>query len=119
MNEDQGLKTIHMSIGNMHCERCVNTVQTAIESIEGVDSADVTAGGAEVRFLPQLVTQTYIEGVIDEAGYPVQKSVPKKGFFGRFLERMIESNEKNFGNERLDCCKLSSNPPRESKSTNL
>ena len=108
MSEEDGLRTMTVAIDGMHCERCVNTVRNSLLLVEGVDYADVALGKAEVRFLPQLASEADIEQAIAESGFAVQKEVRRKGFFGRYIDRMIASNQKNFGSERLDCCNLSS-----------
>ena len=108
MSEEDGLRTMTVTIDGMHCERCVSMVQNSLISVDGVDFADISVGKAEVRFLPQLVSEADIAQAITESGYTVQKKLRRKRFFGRYIDRMIESNRKNFGNERLDCCNLSS-----------
>lgn len=108
MSDEDGLRTMTILIDGMHCERCVSTVRSSLLSVGGVSFADVTVGEAEVRFLPQLASEAEIEQAITDSGYSVRKRAGRKGFFRRFIDRMIESNETNFGNDRLDCCKLSS-----------
>ena len=108
MSDEEGLRTMKIAIDGMHCERCVNTVRDALLSVDGVDFVGVDAGEAEIRFLPQLASKAELEQAIADSGYSVRKHAERKGFFGRYIDRMIESNQKNFGNERLDCCNLSS-----------
>ena len=108
MNVEDGLRTMTLAIDGMHCERCVSAVRTSLLSMDGIDFAAVTVGKVEVRFLPQLVSEAEIEQAIADSGYPVRKQAERKGFFKRYIDRIIESNQKNFGNERLDCCNLSS-----------
>ena len=108
MNDDEGLKTLTIEIEGMQCERCVALVQDSLLSVEGVDSTEVSLGKAEVHYLPQLVSSAHIEQAVADAGYAVRQEALRKGFWGRFIDRMIASNQKNFGDERLDCCKLSS-----------
>ena len=101
-----GLATQDFLIAGRHCERCVNAVAKALMNADGVIQTDVNVGGATVEYIPQLVSVDYMEEIINGAGYQVLKKPERKGFFGRFLDRMIASNEKNFGNQRLDCCSL-------------
>ena len=108
MSDEDGLRTTTIAIDGMHCERCVNTVKDSLLSIDGVDFVAVDVGEAEVRFLPQLASESELEQAIFDSGYSVRKHAERKGFFRRYIDRMIESNQKNFGNERLDCCNLSS-----------
>ena len=118
MDDGEGLSTIELSLDGMHCEKCVETVKTALSGVDGIDYFKVALGKAQVSFLPQLVSIAYIEKLIDESGYSVRRNATRKGFFGRFIDRMIESNEKNFGNKRLDCCNLSSNDTSSAKPSN-
>ncbi len=117
MNEEDGLRTLGVVIEGMHCERCVKTLESALDGMEGVGFVDVKLGRAELRFLPQLVSEADVEQVIVTAGYSVQRNIPRKGFVGRFIDRMIASNEKNFGDQRLDCCNLSSETAPNAKTS--
>lgn len=108
MSDEEGMRTMAVAIDGMHCERCVKAVRSSLLSFEGVDFADVAVGKADVRFLPQLATEAEIEQAITDSGYTVRRHVERKGFFRRYIDRMIESNQKNFGSDRLDCCNLSS-----------
>ena len=108
MSEENGLRTIKLVIEGMHCDRCVQNVMSALSDMDGVDFFNVVVGKADIRYLPQLVSRSDIEQAIESSGYSVQKNEQRKGFFGRFIDKMIDSNKKNFGNERLDCCNLSS-----------
>ena len=108
MSNEDGLRTMTIAIDGMHCERCVSTVRNKLLAVEGVDFVAVDVGKAEVRFLPQLASETELEEAVADSGYSVRKHAERKGFFKRYIDSMIESNQKNFGNERLDCCNLSS-----------
>ena len=107
MNED-GYKTMNVAIDGMHCERCVKSIETAFAGLEGIDGTDVEVGKATIRYLPQLISTDEIGIKIVESGYSIRERSIRKGFLNRFLDRMIASNEKNFGTGRLDCCDLQS-----------
>ncbi|MBT3274130.1 MAG: heavy-metal-associated domain-containing protein [Spirochaetales bacterium] len=106
MIDNLGTKTVEIQIDGMHCESCAGSVRGALEAVEGVEYVDVSVGKARVNFIPQIISRDLIEKAIDETGYTVRKNTKRKGFFGRYIDRMIESNAKNFGNQRLDCCTL-------------
>ena len=106
MLDEVGTKTIDILIDGMHCEQCVGTIQHSLEHEDGVEYADVTIGKVRISYLPQLITEDHIKERIEGSGYTVRKNTKRKGLFGRFIDRMIESNEKNFGDQRLDCCSL-------------
>jgi hypothetical protein len=52
-----------------------------------------------------LISLQTIKAEIDKAGMAPDPKRPK-GFFARYLDRMIDSNKKSFGDGRLDCCDL-------------
>ena len=115
MSEENGLRTIRLVIDGMHSDRYVQNVTSALSDMEGVDFFNVLVGRADMRYLPQLVSRADIERAIERSGYSVQRRVSRKGLFGRFIDRMIDSTEKNFGGERLDCCNLSSSDAKHAK----
>lgn len=81
----------------------------AVHTIEGVEEVSLKDGVLHVEYCPQFVLLPYIEEKILEAGFTRSAAAEKrqrKSFFSRFLDRLIESNEKTFGSERLDCCTL-------------
>ena len=106
MAEENGTKTIEILIDGMHCERCIDTIRGALEAEEGVEYLDITVGKARVSYLPQLIGASHIKALINDSGYTVRQNTKRKGFFGRYIDRMIENNQRLFGHERLDCCSL-------------
>ena len=106
MIDEEGTKTIDILIDGMHCERCVDTIQRALEAEKGVEYTDITVGKARVSYLPQLVSANHIKERIKDSGYTIRHNTKRKGFFGRYIDRMIENNQKIFGDQRLDCCSL-------------
>lgn len=55
----------------MGCEGCVNSVEGALSSLEGVDSVEVKLqeGIAEVYYEESVVSEDSFEKAVDEAGY--------------------------------------------------
>lgn len=103
--DGEGLARITIPIDGMRCRRCVDTVRSTLAAIPGIVSTDVIIGEARVSHVPQLVSIEHIEKLIEDAGYAVRRQ-ERKGPVRRFIDRMIKSNQKAFGNERLDCCNL-------------
>ena len=103
---EDGTKTVEFSIDGMHCERCVNTVEGALSSLGGIDIFDVTVGQARVSYLPQLIGMDEIADAIESSGYNITTENKRQSRWGRFIEKMIKSNEKTFGSGKLDCCTI-------------
>lgn len=62
------MSTLEMTIAGMTCEHCVASLRTALESLPGVASAEVTVGAAQVRYdeaacgVPCIVAQVEVSG---------------------------------------------------------
>lgn len=61
-----------ISIEGMSCQHCVMRVKKAIESLNGINKADVEVGKAKVTFDESLTGKKEIEGAIVKAGYKVK-----------------------------------------------
>ena len=115
MTDENGMKTITVEIDGMHCEKCVESIGQAFSRIEGIGYYDIGIGHARVSFLPQLVSMMDIENAIDSSGYTIRAPERRTGRWGRFIEKMIRSNEKTFGTGKLDCCSIISDQEKRDK----
>lgn len=65
-----------------------------------------------IEYYQQLTSSESLLLLIEDSGIKLshreveKEQVYEKNPIKRFLNRMAESNEKNFGNKRLDCCDL-------------
>ncbi|MCU4717413.1 heavy metal translocating P-type ATPase [Halapricum hydrolyticum] len=66
-------RTSHLDITGMSCANCSGTVQDALESLEGVETANVNFATDEgsVTYDPERVSLAEIYDAIEEAGYGV------------------------------------------------
>ncbi|WP_372635131.1 heavy-metal-associated domain-containing protein [Fodinibius sp.] len=64
-------QTARLTISGMSCSGCADTVQQALESIEGVKEAavDLENNSASVIYNPNAVTENDFEQVVQGAGY--------------------------------------------------
>ncbi len=106
MGESEQTVSIDLTIQGMSCEGCVERVRRALAGAEGLERVDVQLGRARLEFYPQVTTAEALRGKIAALGYTIPGPPKRRNLFGRFLDRMIETNEKTFGNERLDCCTM-------------
>jgi hypothetical protein len=81
-------------------------IRDALLDINGVEHVDITGKKIHFEFYPNVVSKNQITGKISSLGCLIKTEKQKKGFFSRYVERMAETNRRQFGNERLDCCKL-------------
>lgn len=65
------MASLILEVDGMTCAHCEATVRRAIESIDGVESADVSLEQrrAEVEFSADLATVEQIVHAVDQAGY--------------------------------------------------
>jgi hypothetical protein len=82
-------------------------LESILSSLQGVESLRFDKDRIHISFYPQLISLQTIKTEIEKAGMAPEPK-RRKGFFARYLDRMIESNRKSFGNGRLDCCDLNS-----------
>ncbi len=82
------------------------------ESREGITDITCDYSTLRVAFQPYLLSRNTIEDWIVESGIQLKKHAVKKGFISRFIDRLAEKNEKQFGGKRLDCCDLSGDEKR-------
>ncbi len=84
-------------------ERIVHTAS----SVFGVQSASIESGVLRIEYDPYAVTIDYVKEEIARQGTEFTPSPkPTKNPFRRFLDSLIASNERVYGSDRLDCCKL-------------
>ena len=95
--------TLHYKIPDMTCESCEMRIRSALKKQEGVLSLSLSVRKkkAEIKIDPSLIQPRTVENLLSDLGYPV-----KKGAISRWLERMAQSNEKNFGRGTMDCCSV-------------
>ncbi len=77
-----------------------------ISKIEGIEKLSIANNAVEVCYYPQIISLTAIKSEFGKAGIAFAEPVKAKGFLGRFIDRLAESNKKNFGSSKLDCCNL-------------
>jgi copper chaperone CopZ len=85
----------------------INRVKKALSDIDGVERLDAEPGLVSVSYYPDVLSLEIIKKQIENLGYSVGKR-ERKGRFQRLVDRMIESNQKSFGSQRLDCCDINS-----------
>lgn len=70
-----GVKTrkTALKIGGMHCAGCVNTIQSHVAELSGIQKCEVNLASekATIEFDPSLVSLDAIEKAVKEAGYEV------------------------------------------------
>ncbi len=65
------VSTVTIQLPTLKCKTCVKTINGALSSVEGIESADMNIGSktATVKFVPARLDVAKISGVISNAGY--------------------------------------------------
>jgi hypothetical protein len=81
-------------------------VLNALCTLEAVESAEIVDSSISVQFYPDILSRESIRRELEIRSVPLS-NVPKPGNpFKRFVDRLAESNARNFGAQPLDCCNL-------------
>ena len=64
---------IVLSVPDMSCAHCVNTINSSLQTISGVENVQVSLSTktVQLRYHPSQVSLQQIESVLDDAGYTV------------------------------------------------
>jgi copper chaperone CopZ len=106
MDESGAIQTSELAVMGMHCDSCVQRVRAALRDEPGLERAEVTLGRVRLSYYPGAMSIDAVRAKIEAIGYTIPVSRPSRNPFRRFLDRMTEANEKEFGHERLDCCTM-------------
>ena len=93
-------------------QEAVSAVYERLMKMEGVNNVALQESGIRIEYCRQILSIDRIKEEIIDSGCCITAAVEKKkNPLERFLERMADSNRKQFGGKKLDCCKL--NDPRD------
>lgn len=69
-NQQQKLQYIDLGVGRMTCDDCVQTVTAALESVPGVEAAEVSLEGRSARVAAEPSVETErLTAAVRAAGY--------------------------------------------------
>ena len=64
------MKTVKLTVPDMACGHCANTVEEALQNVEGVDSVDVSLDDKEARVsVSESVADEALAAAVKDAGY--------------------------------------------------
>ena len=64
-------ETVSLEVGGMTCEGCSNRVKSALESIQGVNSADVSHESGIAIVVHQNISEKILTSSVQKIGYTV------------------------------------------------
>ena len=81
-------------------------IRTALASLEGIESFQTESEVVYLVFYPEIFSLSIIYEQLKRLGYEPVKEGRERNPFRRLMGNLAESNRKNFGSERLDCCTI-------------
>jgi hypothetical protein len=76
-----------------------------IKELPGVNTISVENKRLSIQYDPYSVGKSELTLQLEKLGFkPVKEA--KKGFWARWIDKLAKDNQKNFGNQRLDCCNI-------------
>ncbi|RDX57611.1 Copper-transporting ATPase HMA4, partial [Mucuna pruriens] len=74
-SEDVAVRTVTFQISDVKCSSCVNSVESLVRNLNGVNSVAVSPldGRAAIKFVPKFVTAKQIKERIEESGFGVNE----------------------------------------------
>ena len=109
MDETTMKESVEIPVLGMSCDNCIERITRTLTGVQGIEALQVELGRVRVEFYPQAVGLDVLLTRIRALGYTIPESARSRNPFRRFLNKMIETNEKTFGNQRLDCCTMKKN----------
>jgi hypothetical protein len=76
-----------------------------VEQLPGVNNVSLENDSLTVYYDPYSVSDKFLNTCLIGMGF-IPVSGKKKGPFARWIDTLAKSNERNFGNQRLDCCNV-------------
>ena len=113
-----GLMTAKMELALLDSDTPSNRkrVQESLLEVEAIRSVTQEKGVLRIEYLPEAISASIIRQEIERLGLALAQEPKSRNPLKRFISRMIEANEKTFGTEALDCCKLNSPAAKRSRS---
>jgi len=103
-------------VEGMSCGRCTGKIEETLKALNGIEKVTTFLEEKAVYVTGSLDNQT-LKNAIESQGYEVvsidefetlenAEEKQKKSFFAKLLSKIESSNNKSFGDKRLDCCNL-------------
>lgn len=71
----QDTKDLTLSVPDMSCEHCVNTINSTLSGLDGIQNVkvDLSSKSVQLQYQPNQVSLQQIETALDDAGYTVTR----------------------------------------------
>ena len=80
-------------------------IRNILENLPGIEEIYFKGYEIKIKYSAYKIVKEYIIEILENNGFKKVQS-NKKGIFQRFLDKLIKTNKKVFGNKKLGCCDL-------------
>lgn len=94
-------------------DKIIESSLVFITGFDEVESASYADKRISIEYYQQLISKRKLAEIIENMGIEIVEDkakepakTKKKNPVARYIDKLASSNEKRFGNQRLDCCDL-------------
>ena len=107
MNEELQFEEIVISFEGDTEEKNLNEIKVQLENSEGIGEVIFFANNVlKLNYSPYVLSEQMIIDLLAEYGIRPKQEEKIRSPFKRLIHKLAKANEKNFGSEPLECCKL-------------
>lgn len=111
MNENLSVKQIEIPVEGDFKGNRLNIVKEQLNKIAGITGVKLYENGIfRIEYYPYVLSAAMIREKLVSLGTIIKENKKIRNPFKRFIYKLAESNEKTFGSETLECCKLNKKP---------
>ena len=104
--EEIVLQKLNLKIENFDYSSDLERIEKSLKSMAGVHTLGREEKKLSITYHPDIISAYSVREAIKELGYSIERKSRTKNPFKRFVKWLADSNEKDFGNESLDCCTI-------------
>ncbi|GEM_PF-2386461 len=107
MNEELQIEEIIIPFERDIEEKNLSEIKVQLESNEGISEVlFFTNNVLKLNYSPYVLSKKMVIDLLAAYGIRPKQEEKIKNPFKRFIHKLAKANEKNFGSEPLECCKL-------------
>jgi hypothetical protein len=103
------LKFFSTKFNKMLNKQEVDVIELYFKDEPGILTFTCTQNEIRINYNSFIQTESTILESIQMLGFSTNQSSEKKSAISKWLSKLAKSNRENFGNQRLDCCKINNN----------
>ena len=82
----------------------VKTILLELDGLKGIVSVNVENDSVHIEYYERLISSGLLRDALLRAGFPFQTENKNPGIFRKFISKLGEENNKEFGGKPPKCC---------------